>query len=89
MIQRASGISGAQERGGSGSAGGYTTTIPYEVVCYKTTSLASADKYTVSPTIFRGQLGTVPAEAAEIVCGCATQGVCALLQTATGQSLRT
>ena len=48
--------------GGSGSAGGYTTTLPYEIVCYKTTTLAAAHKYTVSPTILRGQLGSVPAD---------------------------
>jgi hypothetical protein len=48
--------------GGSRLSGGYTTTLPYEVVRYETTSLASADKYTVSSTIFRGQLSTVPAD---------------------------
>jgi hypothetical protein len=48
--------------GGSSSAGGYTTTIPYEIVAYKTVALTSAYKYTCSPSILRGQLGTVPAD---------------------------
>lgn len=48
--------------GGSGSAGGVTTTIPYEIIAYQGTTLTSAFKYTCAPTILRGQLGTVPAD---------------------------
>jgi hypothetical protein len=47
---------------GTGSAGGYTTTIPYEIIAYGTTTLTSAFKYSMAPTILRGQLGTVPAD---------------------------
>jgi hypothetical protein len=46
----------------SGSAAGYTTEIPYEIVAYETVSLVSTYNYDLSPTILRGQLGTVPAD---------------------------
>jgi hypothetical protein len=47
---------------GTGSAAGYTTTIPYEIVAYQATTLASASKYSAAPPILRGQLGSVPAD---------------------------
>jgi hypothetical protein len=46
----------------SGSAAGYTTQIPYEIVAYETVTLVSAYNYDLHPTILRGQLGTVPAD---------------------------
>jgi hypothetical protein len=47
---------------GTGSAAGYTTTIPYEVISYQTRTLTSTYKYSMAPPILRGQLGTVPAD---------------------------
>jgi hypothetical protein len=47
--------------GGTGSASGYTTTIPYEIVAYGSVTLTSAHKYNLTPTNLRGQLGSVPA----------------------------
>jgi hypothetical protein len=46
----------------SGSAAGYTTQIPYEIVAYETVTLVSTYNYDLHPTILRGQLGTVPAD---------------------------
>jgi hypothetical protein len=47
--------------GGTGSAAGYTTTIPYEVIAYGSVTMTAAHEYNLTPTILRGQLGTVPA----------------------------
>ncbi|MGA7512272.1 MAG: hypothetical protein WBW46_05225 [Candidatus Sulfotelmatobacter sp.] len=47
---------------GTGSAAGYTTTVPYEIIAYLATSLSSAYHYNLTPSILRGQLGTVPAD---------------------------
>lgn len=49
------------DNGGTGSAGGYTLTIPYEIVAYQGVTLSAAHKYALAPTILRAQLGTVPA----------------------------
>jgi hypothetical protein len=47
---------------GTGSAAGYTTTIPYEIIAYQATTLVSTSEYSAAPPILRGQLGTVPAD---------------------------
>jgi hypothetical protein len=47
---------------GTGSSAGYTTTVPYEIVAYQDVTLTATYKYTLSPPILRGQLGTVPAD---------------------------
>jgi hypothetical protein len=47
--------------GGTGSAAGYTTTIPYEIVSYQTVTLTGSHAYNLTEPILRGQLGTVPA----------------------------
>lgn len=41
---------------GGGTIGGLT--IPYELVCYSTATLAAANKYTLPPTLRRGVFGT-------------------------------
>lgn len=41
---------------GGGTIGGFT--IPYELVCYATATLAAANKYALPPTIRRGVFGT-------------------------------
>jgi hypothetical protein len=48
--------------GGTSSAGGYTTTVPYEIIAYQGVTMTSANKYTAAPPILRGQLGSVPAD---------------------------
>jgi hypothetical protein len=48
--------------GGTGSASGYTTTIPYEIVSYATVALTGPHTYNLTQPILRGQLGTVPAD---------------------------
>ena len=47
--------------GGTGSSGGYSLDIPYEIISYGTTALVSGHTYNCSPPILRGQLATVPA----------------------------
>jgi hypothetical protein len=47
---------------GTGSAAGYTTTIPYEIISYQSTTLTATNKYSAAPPILRGQLGSVPAD---------------------------
>jgi hypothetical protein len=47
---------------GAGNAAGYTTTVPYEIVTYQDTTLTAANEYSAAPPIFRGQLGSVPAD---------------------------
>lgn len=44
--------------GGTSEAGGYTTTVPYEIVAYKAVTLTATYKYNLTPSIFRGQLGS-------------------------------
>jgi len=48
--------------GGTGNSGGYNTVIPYEIVSYGSVTLTAANKYNLTPTILRGQMGTVPAD---------------------------
>lgn len=48
--------------GGTVTSGGYTLTVPYEVVAYEVANLTAAHRYDLSPTILRGQAGTPTAD---------------------------